>query len=160
VHANADAAHVRTYGASDLLSVAVPSFTCEGANGSTLSTLQLRGRLVYILFAQSPSPGRVDELARLNLGPDATKVLVTLDGKSLPTAADLCIARDASVGAVFAGYRGGDPRQLDGTVFVVDAAGFIRGMQRSHAVPSPAMMQEIRERSALPRSTVASMHSH
>jgi putative copper resistance protein D len=160
VHANADAAHVRTFGANDLLSVSIPNFACETSNGVSVSTSQLRGRIIYITVGRSPPAERIREFARLDLGHDATKVLVTLDDPPLPDASGLCIARDPAVAAVFASYRGGDLDQLDGTSLVVDAAGFLRAMQRSQSPPAPALIREIRERPALPRSTSAGLHSH
>jgi mono/diheme cytochrome c family protein len=160
VHANADAAHVRTYGASDLLSVYLPNFTCEAAGGATWSTSQLRGRIVYILFARSPSPERIRELAQLDLGGDATKILVPGDDRSASDGSSVCVARAPAIAQFFAGYRGGDLDQLDGTALVVDPAGFLRAMLRPHALPSPALIREIRQRPALPRSTSASLHHH
>ena len=67
LHANADAAHVRNFGAGDLLSVPIPHFACEVANASTLSTAQLRGQIIYILFASSRSPVPAREVAALDL---------------------------------------------------------------------------------------------
>jgi mono/diheme cytochrome c family protein len=160
VHANADAAHVRTYGANDLLSVSIPNFSCEGANGSTSSTSQLRGRIIYILLERSPSPDRVRELARLDLGGDAVNILTPLDDRTAPADPGICVARDPAVAAVFASYRGGDLDQLDGTALVVDGAGYLRAMLRPQVRPSPALIDEIRARPALPRSTSARVHTH
>jgi putative copper resistance protein D len=158
LHANADAVHVKSFGADDLLSVPVPDFTCEAANASTLSTAQLRGQVIYILFANSRSADRVREFAALDLGGGVTKILVPLDPAVLDDM-PVCIAREPVVPLVLATYQDGDVAELDGTALIVDAAGFLRSMQ-----PSPSallsLIDAIRKRPALPRSTNARMHHH
>jgi putative copper resistance protein D len=156
--ANADAVHVRSFGADDLLSVSVPDFACETANALTLSTAQLRGQIITILFAHSRSTDRVREFSALNLGADVTKVLVPLD-QAASDRTPVCIAHEPAVPLLFAGYRDGDVAALDGVALIVDAAGFLRSMQPSASV-SVGLIDDIRNRPALPRSTMGRMHHH
>jgi putative copper resistance protein D len=158
LHANADAVHVKSFGADDLLSVPVPDFTCEAADASTLSTAQLRGQVIYILFANSRSADRVREFAALDLGGSITKILVPLDPAVLEDT-PVCIAREPVVPLVLATYQDGDVAKLDGTALIVDTAGFLRSMQPSPSAPL-SLIDAIRKRPALPRSTNARMHHH
>ncbi len=115
--------------------------------------------MLYILFAGSPAADRVRQFADLDLGNDVTKILVPLDPAGawdLP----VCVAREPGVPEAFAAYRGGDAAQLDGTVLIVDAAGYLRSMQRSPPPSVAELIKTIREKPALPRSAIARMHSH
>ena len=72
----------------------------------------------------------------------------------------MCVAREPAVPALFARYRDGEAAQLDGTIFIVDAAGFLRSMQRSPPDVAASLIRQIRGTPALARSTIARMHSH
>lgn len=136
----------------------MPDFTYETANASTLSRAQLRGQIITILFAHSQSTDRVREFSALNLGADVTKILVPLD-QGAPEQTPVCIANEPTVPQLFAGYRDGDAAKLDGVALIVDAAGFLRSMQPSASV-SVGLIDDIRTRPALPRSTMGRMHHH
>jgi hypothetical protein len=45
-------------------------------------------------------------------------------------------------------------------MLIVDAAGYLRSMQRSPPPSAAELIKTIREKPALPRSAIARMHSH
>jgi putative copper resistance protein D len=167
VRSNADAAHVKRYGADDpLLSVPVPDFSCEVPDGSTISIAQLRGRIIYLMFAQPRSADRVRQMATLELGSDVAKIMVAL-GSAMTEDVSVCVVRDAAAENVFAMYRDGDVAHLDGTELIVDAAGLLRAIVQVRSDPSwdnpdtlKRLIDDIRRRAALPRSRIPHAHHH
>jgi mono/diheme cytochrome c family protein len=122
LHANADARRLSE--ASDTTGVALPlpEFSVECRDGPSLSTDQLRGNVVHLVFAGPASTTRLRQLASAKA--DAETTIVVRPEASEPTA--FCETRDPDVIAAFALYRGAD--EIDGTEFLVDASGWLRSM--------------------------------
>jgi mono/diheme cytochrome c family protein len=164
IHANADAAHVKSFGADDpLRSVPVPEFSCQQPDGATISTADLRARFVLVSFVGPDSMERVRQLAAADLGPDVTKILVPLE-VDLPRDSGLCVALAPEVAEAFALYREG---ALRGTELIIDAAGLLRAWGRPAADPTwgdPEKLAQrvaaIRQKPALPGRTTPHVHAH
>jgi putative copper export protein/mono/diheme cytochrome c family protein len=122
LHTNADARRLSEAAEATGVALPLPEFPVECPDGSSLSTDQLRGNVVHLVFAGPASAARLRQLAGAEVDRETT-IVVRLEA-SEPTA--FCETRDPDVIAAFALYRGTDA--IDGTEFLVDASGWLRSM--------------------------------
>jgi mono/diheme cytochrome c family protein len=122
LHANADARRLSEAADATGVALPLPEFSVECRDGPSLSTDQLRGNVVHLVFAGPASTTRLRQLASLKAEGETT-IVVRLEGSETSS---FCEAEDADVVAAFAIYRGAD--DMDGTEFLADASGWLRSM--------------------------------
>jgi len=122
LHASADARRLSEAADATGVALPLPEFLVECRDGASLSTDQLRGNVVHLVFAGPASAARLRQLASAKAEGETT-IVVRLEA-SEPTV--FCATRDSDVIAAFALYRGTDA--IDGTEFLVDASGWLRSM--------------------------------
>jgi hypothetical protein len=135
--------------------IAAPTFTCEASEGSSVSTGDLAGRVLYVLFSASDDQAR--ELAWADLGEDVDKILVPL-GPDVAQDMPLCFARDPAVPLVLGRYLAGGPQALDGIGLVVDTAGYIRSLRQASFAADAALIRRLRR--LPPVAPAAPAHRH
>jgi hypothetical protein len=139
LRASADARRMRRVSLENAR-IPAPTFTCEAADGSSLWTGDLAGRVLYVLF--SASDDRAREFAWADLGDDINKILVPL-GADVAQDMPLCFARDPTVPLVFGRYLAEGPQALDGVALIVDAAGYIRSLRPARFAADAALIRRL-----------------
>ncbi len=167
IRANADARRFRTLDARQTSTgFRMPDFSADCPDGSVLSIDQLRGRIVHLVFASTQSRERVRQLSAIEPASDVIRIVAALDA-SVADDVPLCVARDPEVVVAFSLYRGGTVEEIDGTEFLVDAAGLLRSMWYPGSGPGwsePAALasriEEVRRMVAPPWSASPHVHGH
>jgi len=167
IRANADARRFRTLDARQTSTgFRMPDFSADCPDGSVLSIDQLRGRIVHLVFASTQSRERVRQLSAIEPASDVIRIVAALDA-SVADDVPLCVARDPEVVVAFSLYRGGTVEEIDGTEFIVDAAGLLRSMWYPGSGPGwsePAALasriEEVRRMVAPPWSASPHVHGH
>jgi hypothetical protein len=155
IRVNADAQRFRTLDARQpSAGFRMPDFSADCPDGSVLSIDQLRGRIVHLVFASTQSRERVRQLSAIEPASDVIRIVAALDA-SVADDVPLCVVRDPEVVVAFSLYRGGTVEEIDGTEFLVDAAGCGRCGIRAQ-VPAGASL--LLWRAALRRSGERSLH--
>ena len=113
--------------------VPAPDTPVTCADRSIAGIHDLRGRVLRLIFRAEAEPETGGIPAQTRPSPNVTSIRVTRDGTP---AAGTCTAYKAEIWSAYGIISGVDPRDLPGTQFLVDAAGFLRLIQHpSEASP-------------------------
>jgi putative copper export protein/mono/diheme cytochrome c family protein len=146
IHANADARRLVRPGD---YAFAAPDFTLQCPDGSSPSLAEVRGRVVHVVVADPATTARLQQLASPAI--PGVQVVVIASEPGSAESARLCATSDPRVAKGLAVYRGVPVAQLDGTEFVIDAAGWLRAMWYPGRQPDwsePAVLRDALERIA------------
>ena len=128
IHANADAVRLRAAaGQVTSLAYPMPALSIECADGSVVSTGELKGQVLHLVFAGTQAADRLQALAGLEAN-DVKRVLVAPSAPSGSGTASTCIASDPHLLQVLALYRGASADTPLPTEWLVDAAGSLRAI--------------------------------
>jgi hypothetical protein len=128
IHANADAVRLRAAaGQVTSLAYPMPALSIECADGSVVSTGELKGQVLHLVFAGAQAADRLQALAGLEAN-DVKQVLVAPSAPSGSGTASTCIASDPHLLQVLALYRGASADTPLPTEWLVDAAGSLRAI--------------------------------
>ncbi len=166
IRANADALRLRPLGAGTTAAFPAPDFSAQCPDGSAISIAALRPSVIHVLVA---GPGSDDWLRQIADRDKAAKLSTLIVAASPDVAKDtqLCVARDPAILKALALYRGSEP--IDGTEFLVDAAGNLRSMwhadEPANAREASALELRVRglraaARVQRPASTEGHTHHH
>ena len=103
----------------------MPALSIECADGSVVSTGELKGQVLHLVFAGAQATDRLQALAGLEAN-DVKRVLVAPSSPS--STASTCIASDPHLLRVLALYRGASADTPLPTEWFVDAAGSLRAI--------------------------------
>ena len=126
-----------------------PDFTLQCPDGSSPSLAEVRGRVVHVVVADPATTARLQQLASPAI--PGVQVVVIASEPGSAESARLCATSDPRVAKGLAVYRGVPVAQLDGTEFVIDAAGWLRAMWYPGRLPDwsePAVLRDALERIA------------
>ena len=128
IHANADAVRLRAAaGQVTSLAYPMPALSIECADGSVVSTGELKGQVLHLVFAGAQAADRLQALAGLEAN-DVKRVLVAPSAPSGSGTASTCIASDPHLLRVLTLYRGASADTPLPTEWLVDAAGSLRAI--------------------------------
>jgi putative copper resistance protein D len=125
VHANADAVRLRANIRGS--AYPMPDFAADCTDGTSVTTADLRGRLVHLIIAGANAMERLQQLAHAHIAHDLVTVVVAPEGSSPPDA-PFCVVQDDRVLAGFAVYHGDAPSDSEGTELLIDATGQLRAL--------------------------------
>ena len=160
IRANFDGAHLRREEAPGR-GFAVPDFTADCPDGTTIAISDLRGSVVHLVVAGANATERLQDLARAPIAPDLVTIVVETEGAPAATAS-FCTTRDRSVSETFALYAGGEPD----AEFLIDAGGQLRAFWSPGRAPAwtdiAVLQQQIAAARdpAAARAAVLHMHQH
>jgi hypothetical protein len=105
----------------------MPALSIECADGSVVSTGELKGQVLHLVFAGAQATDRLQALAGLEAN-DVKRVLVAPSAPSGSGTASTCIASDPHLLQVLALYRGASAGAVLPTEWLVDSAGSLRAI--------------------------------
>ncbi|HEY4406774.1 MAG TPA: copper homeostasis membrane protein CopD [Xanthobacteraceae bacterium] len=164
IRANADATRFRVLSAGTTAAFPAPDFSAGCPDGSTLSIARLSPQIAHVVVAGA---GLQDWLRRVAERDIADKLRTVVIASSPEAAKDtsLCVARETETIRTFALYRGAEP--LEGTEFLIDAAGNLRSMWRADdtanggdAIPLERRIQGLRSAARVHRPSGMQGHTH
>ena len=167
LRANADGIRVRrSAGRTTAVGYPVPNFSAQCADDRSISTDQLRGRIVRIVVAGPASDERLVQLAHLDPGNDVTTIVVATDSGATERGRS-CVARDADVVTAFTLFRDAEPTLAEGTEFLIDTEGNVRSVWYPGITPDwrqpdvlKARIDQIRRTPVASNSRTAQAHVH
>ena len=167
LRANADGIRVRRApGGLSAVGYPVPNFSAQCADGTSISTDELRDRIVHIVFAGPGLDERLVQFAHADPGTDVTTIVATT-GPIASEQKHFCVARDTDVVTAFILFRDAEPTLAEGTEFLVDTEGNVRSVWYPGIIPDwrqPAVLKnridELRRTPVASRSRTAQAHVH
>jgi len=127
VHANADAARLRAaIGTVTTNAYPMPPFSARCPDGSTLTSEDLRGRIVHLAFGID-TPELLRSFSDRSRAAAAQAVLISRD-KPAETERPVCIIDDETVMQAMSLYLASRPEPVDRAEFLVDTNGALRAL--------------------------------
>lgn len=132
--------------------VRAPAFNASCADGETMSSLAMRGQVVRLLVTSDKYK------PTLPPAPIETRTII------LPTedspAAGLCAIQEVEARAAYALIADVAPEQLAGTLFLIDANGWLRYVFRPGEIPQAGIDSAITEIHKAPLTRPSTQHDH
>jgi putative copper export protein/mono/diheme cytochrome c family protein len=165
IRADADATRLRAFGSGTDAAFPAPNFSAECHDGTSISIDQLRGEIVHVVIAGLHSDDWLRTVADRDVA-EGLRTIVMAAGPEAASNTSLCVTHDPETIATFARYRGNSDL-LEGTEFLIDAAGNLRSMWRSGDGPSGGgdealqrRIESLRFAARVARSAGAHAHAH
>jgi putative copper export protein len=126
IRSNADATRLRLFGGGTEAAFPTPSFSADCADGSTISSDQLRTHVVHIVVAGLNSDNWLRQVGDRDAADTLSTIVITRRPEVAKTMA-LCATDDPDTADTFARYRD-QTKSFEGTEILVDAAGNLRSI--------------------------------
>src|SRR5262249_6264373 len=131
------------------------------------SIRDLRGRILNLVFAGTDLTTHLQHLKHVATAAGATEIVIRLD-PSVRAEGAFCRSYDPDIAKTFAVYAGSSVERLDGTEFIVDQSGSLRGIWRPGTEPDwtdpkvlAALVESIRRAPPRPSApTYVHMRAH